>query len=196
MPLSCPGIRSFSRICGFNLFSASIPKDLLPKDCKRWATNQPPSINHVLVESWFGSLTEVPRPPDVQQGSDELRPPEELPEREAAAVRAALERWRELRCGGWNSWGNVSSGLDFYIVFSWYPWSLDSFIYWQKIGSHAKFGVSPFSKLVLAPLWLPQQSTTLLGLRPYKVFYCVRIFTGSHQRPGWFKSASLIWQMK
>ncbi|CAJ1438419.1 unnamed protein product [Effrenium voratum] len=34
---------------------------------------------------------------EVPLRSDELRPPEELPEREAAAVRAALERWRELR---------------------------------------------------------------------------------------------------
>mmetsp|Transcript_45851 Transcript_45851/g.107183 ORF Transcript_45851/g.107183 Transcript_45851/m.107183 type:complete len:420 (+) Transcript_45851:47-1306(+) len=34
---------------------------------------------------------------EVPLRSDELRPPDELPEREAAAVRAALERWRELR---------------------------------------------------------------------------------------------------
>lgn len=34
---------------------------------------------------------------EVPLRSDELRPPDELPEREAAAVRVALERWRELR---------------------------------------------------------------------------------------------------
>eukprot|EP00438_Fugacium_kawagutii_P011466 Skav234956 [mRNA] locus=scaffold2817:356457:363152:- [translate_table: standard] len=41
------------------------------------------------------SSEEVP----LRIGSDELRPPDELPEREAAAVRVALERWRELRWG-------------------------------------------------------------------------------------------------
>ena len=40
----------------------------------------------VAKKLWWGPL-----------GSDELRPPDELPEREAAAVRVALERWRELR---------------------------------------------------------------------------------------------------
>ena len=44
---------------------------------------------------WQGSQVHLSKPAD--QGSDELRPPDELPEREAAAVRAALERWRELR---------------------------------------------------------------------------------------------------
>eukprot|EP00913_Durusdinium_trenchii_P010776 g10109.t1 len=34
---------------------------------------------------------------EVPLRSDELRPPDELPEREAAAVRVALERWQELR---------------------------------------------------------------------------------------------------
>ncbi|CAE7222398.1 NaCP60E [Symbiodinium sp. KB8] len=53
-----------------------------------------------MLASCMGSL-EMKRALDsgeeVPLRSDELRPPDELPEREAAAVRAALERWRELR---------------------------------------------------------------------------------------------------
>ncbi|CAE7251063.1 NaCP60E [Symbiodinium sp. CCMP2592] len=52
----------------------------------------PSRIKRVVVGNSVGmSASSVPN------GSDELRPPDELPEREAAAVRAALERWRELR---------------------------------------------------------------------------------------------------
>lgn len=174
MRFSYPGMWSFSRIGGFNLFSASLPKDLLyPRISKM--SYQPTTIN----QPGFGWkpiwIVDRARCPARQRWAS--------PSRGAARARG------RSRAGGLGTMARAQVlvewlgecfqfALDLYIVFSCYPWSF-GLVAEKKTGDvSAKLG-GPCSA-----------SSTLPGLRS-EVFNRVRIFTGLYK----FDSANGIWKL-